>query len=365
MKKTDEKSRAEQRESQPAENVSKIKREFALDEFKLNPISSAETIKSENFSETEAPPPVSKLPLDESETDLDVENTNAAEIENPVFRKLSEPKLPALRRENRARLQIQSPTRLHFYWSVKGDSFETLHRIFGANAKNYRFVVKLLNLKTGLEEIFPVETTGSWWFDVDADSSYRAEVGFYAANRPFIRLMLSNSVETPRRNPSARPASDADWSVSADTFAQVLDNSGFRQDAFEVALAGDAAERAETATHAAFAHFFGDAENDFATDAASEMRFALLGVAAGHSLEQLREQISPTLFAKLQKNAENLSAEKALNALQNNFGGFDNEESEERLDSTVFGASLINFSRQSKRKFLPKFDSVSSFRSFN
>ena len=362
MKKTDKKPTAERKQPLAAENVSETTLEFTLDEFKLDSISSAETIKNEKFSETEALTTISKLSSDEPEIDLNFEKTDVSKIENPVFRELAEPKMPALRRENRARLQIQSPTRLHFYWSCKDNPFETLHRTLGANAKNYRFVVKLLNRKTEREEIVPVEAGGSWWFDADADSSYRAEVGFYAARRPFVRLMLSNSVETPRRNPSARPASDADWSVSADTFAQVLDNSGFRRDAFEVALAGDDAERAETATHAAFAHFFGDAENDFATDASSEMRFALLAVAAGHSLENLREQISPTLFAKLQSNAENLSAEKAVNALRKNFGGFENEEAEESLDSTVFGASSINFSRTSKRRLSPKFNPVSSSR---
>ena len=323
-------------------------KEFALGEFKVNPISSAETvrdvlIKQDIFAKETA------------QTDA------AKETENPIFKLLAEPKLPALPAENRARLQMQSPTRLHFYWSIKDNPFETLHRVFGGNSGNYRLVVKLLNQTHSREEIFPVEAEGAWWFDVDADSAYRAELGFYAPNRPFVRLMFSNAVETPRKNPSTRQESDADWAISADSFAQVLDNSGFVQDAFEVALAGDDAEFADTATRSAFANFFGEAGEDFLENDSSEMRFALLALASGYSLEDLRAQISPRLFVRLQENAENLSAEKAIAALQEHFGDFTDETaSEESLTPTVFGASLINFSRVSKRKFLPKLTPVSS-----
>ncbi len=134
---------------------------------------------------------------------------------------------------------MQSPTRLNFYWSVKTNPFKTLNRAFGGKTGSYTLVVKLVNQKTGREEISPVEAEGSWWFDVDADSVYRAEIGFYAPNRPFVRVMFSNTVETPRKNPSPRRDYSADFAVSANQFAKVLDVSGFPQDAFEVALAGD------------------------------------------------------------------------------------------------------------------------------
>lgn len=350
MKKTDKKPAISKRKKSPAA-------EDALEnseEFKIDSLSSADVIKKDYISESGAQTEIPSLTENQSGTVAGEKIKNSSESENPIFRELSEPKLPALKRENRARLQMQTPTRLHFYWSVKDDAFETLHRIFRGAASNYTLVAKLLNQTTGREEISPVPIEGSWWFNVDAASSYTAEIGFYASNRPFVRLLFSNSVETPRRNPSARQAADADWAVSAGSFAQVLDNSGFAQDALEVALAGDDAQSAETATQAAFEHFFGAPEKDFTAHDSGEMRFALLALASGYSLEDLREQISASLFAELRQNAENLSAEKASDALRENFELFSTEDAEtESLAPTVFGASLINFARVPKRKFAP------------
>ncbi len=368
MNKTDEKPIiSEQEQPHAAEEISENKREFAFGEFKLNSPSSAEMLNSKTVSEADEKAPISVSMVNKSKAEPDDKKEDSTQIDNPIFKELAEPKLPALKRENRARLQMQSPTRLHFYWSVKENPFQTLSRIFGNDAKNYTLVVKLLNQTTNREEISPIEATGSAWFNVDADATYRAEIGFYAANRPFVRLMFSNSVETPRRNPSTRQAADADWAVSADAFAEVLDNSGFTQDAFEVALAGDAG-LAESSTRAAFANFFGGAEKDFTANDSGEMRFALLALASGYSLENLREQISSGLFAGLQENGENLNAENALAALRENFNVFTNENApEETLAPTVFGASLINFPRRSKRFFkrnaLPKLLPVSSFKS--
>ncbi len=345
-------------------------RKFTLDEFKLNSISSSETVLKENVASAELNAedvfsPKKNLPQQPlGAAALNSETDDLTKIENQIFRELAEPKLSELAKENRARLQMQSPTRLNFYWSVKDNPFQTLHRVFGKNAQNYTLVVKLRNQTTDGEEVVPVEPEGSWWFDVNADSSYQAEIGFYAPNHPFVRLMFSNTVETPRKNPSPHQASAAGWTVSADSFAQVLDASGFTQDAFEVALAGDDFEAAELSTQAAFAHFFGETENDFTRNNSSEMRFALLALASGYALENLRGQISSNLFAKLQKNSENLSAEKAFAALQENFDVFAIEtEEKEFLSPTVFGASLINFPRVSKRTFIPKFSPVSSFNS--
>ncbi|MDQ3064093.1 MAG: DUF4912 domain-containing protein, partial [Acidobacteriota bacterium] len=275
---------------------------------------------------------------------------------------LSEPKLPELVKENRARLQMQSPTKIHFYWRVKTNPFQTLTRVFG-NQTNYTLVARLFNQTTEREELFPVEAEGSTWFDVDADSSYQVEIGFYATNRPFVRVMFSNILETPRKNPSPRRDYSPNFTVSANQFAEVLDVSGFQQDAFEVALAGDDVEFADNATQAAFSQIINAPKKDFDTNKSSEIRFVLLALAAGYSLEDLREHISPSLFTVLQGNAENLSAEKALSALQKNFGISADETVEEEIFApTVFGASLINFPRISKRKVLTKFSPISSFR---
>src|SRR5690606_8445408 len=152
------------------------------------------------------------------------------------------PKLPELKRENRARLQMQTPNRVYLYWSLKNNPFQILHRAFGSNTGSYMLIAKLVNETRGTEQIHAIDAEGNWWFSVEPGSTYRAEIGFYAPNRPYFRALYSNSVTTPRRAPSKLAASDADWRIGSDKFAQVLDVAGFKQDAFDVAIAGDDAQ---------------------------------------------------------------------------------------------------------------------------
>ncbi|MGH7785154.1 MAG: DUF4912 domain-containing protein, partial [Candidatus Binatia bacterium] len=181
----------------------------------------------------------------------------------PAFKQLAAVELPELERENRARLQMQSPHRLFFYWSMRHNPFQTLHRAFG-DTGSYELVAKLINLTRDTEEIHRIEAEGSTWFSVDADSAYRVEIGFYAPNRPYVRVMFSNTVTTPRKRPSPRVATSADWNVTANTFAQVLNVSGFRRDAFEVAAAGDTPNATPSVTYEAVARFVERDHSDFA-----------------------------------------------------------------------------------------------------
>lgn len=346
----------------------KIIKEFALEDFKPNPFSSSEairetTIVAEKESDYFTTETAARIDANDGKEEL------STEVEDPIFKELSEPKLPDLKKENRARLQIQSPTKIHFYWTFRENPFQILNRIFG-NRTNYQLVVKLINQTSDREEFFPIETEGSAWFDADADSTYQAEIGFYAVNRPFVRVSFSNSIETPRKNPSPRQDYSEYFAVTADQFAEVLEVSGFQQDAFEVALAGDDIETADSQTRNAFSQITGETQTGFDENEASEIRFVLLALASGYSIEDLRGQISPTLFALLQNYSEKLNTEKALAALQENFGAFNGEIIEEEyLPATVVGASSVNFPRALKRRTLPtthqtlsKFSPLSSLR---
>ena len=287
-----------------------------------------------------------------------------------AFIELSEPKLPRLERENRARLQMQSPNRIHFYWTMKKNPFQMLGKAFGGNAGNYRLVAKLINQTTGAEEIHPVEAEGDWWYDVDANSKYRAEIGFFAVNRPYFRVMFSNTIETPRKTPSPKRDVSPVFTVSADQFAEVLDRSGYKQDALEVAFAGDDLDYADFATQNAFKQLTG--RNDAVVSDSGEMRYALLALASGIRLDNLRGDISFSIYNSLKSNELSLSAEKTITALEESFGEFEEEIIEEQeIAPTVFGASLVNFPRISKRKivkkgvprdFIPKFAPISSLR---
>lgn len=326
--------------------------EFVLEDFELNPVSSAELIRSETGEGTAAPAAPQYLIEEEPAA---AEPEEIEEEIDPIFAELAAPKLPELERENRARLQMQSPNRIFFYWSIKNNPFQILQKVFSGNTGSYQLVAKFVNLKTEHEEIRAVDAEGNYWFNADSDAKYRAEIGFYAPNRPYIRVIFSNTIETPRKSPSPRAASDADWAISSNAFAEILDNSGFRQDAFEVALAGDDFAAAETATQNAFNQLIGKRKSDFSLINADEVRFALLALASGVSLEELRGQISEALFIVLQEHAASLSAENALSALKENFEVFDEEIfEEEKTGAAVFGASLVNFPRSIKKRTVPR-----------
>ncbi|MCO6509352.1 MAG: DUF4912 domain-containing protein [Aridibacter famidurans] len=289
----------------------------------------------------------------------------------PLERKLADPVLPELPREDRARLQMQSPTRLYFYWSIKNNPFKTLNRTFGDATGSYALVVKLVDHTNGTEEIYRVEPEGSWWFNVEPDSLYRAEVGFYAPNRPYIRIVFSNYVRTPRRSPSRRTDYVPRFTVSAGEFAQVLDASGYTRDAYEVALAGDDRETADSRAREALAGLLGSAGFDLSGYDGDDLRFVLLAIASGYSIRELKGQINERLFDSLSASGADFSGEQALSALQENFDVETDEISEEEeIGPAVFGLSAVNFPKRIKTRRVPtkllnklsKFDTVSSSR---
>lgn len=281
---------------------------------------------------------------------------------SPAFKTLATPALPELQRENRARLMMQTPTKLYFYWSVRENPYHLLKRAFGDDMGSYTLVLKLTELNSGVEVIHRAEAEGNWWFDVEPNGKYEAEIGFYAPNRPYFRIIYSNTIETPRRSPSTRVAGEIDWRVSASKFAEVLDVAGFTQDAFDVAMAGDDHEASEYATHRAFSHFIGSGHHDLRSIAAEDIRYSLMALAAGLKIEELRTRISPVLFAILQANAEQIAAGSAMNILSEYFDIDETEFTERQHGSAVYGASLVHFPRTLKaRRIVPKYAPLSSF----
>lgn len=269
---------------------------------------------------------------------------------SPTFKALADVKLPELQRENRARLQMQTPTRIYFYWSVKENPWAMLTNVFGSDLGSYTLVIKLIDQTYGHETINQCEAEGNWWFDVEPDRKYQAEVGFFAPGRPYFRILHSNSIETPRRSPSPRAATDSNWRVSANKFAQVLDVAGFSRDAFDVAMAGDDIALAQDASQQAFTSFIGDGEIKIDGISSDELRYALIALASGLTLEDLRGKVSPTLFAILQANAGQINAGRAMSSLTEHFEIDETEFTEEELGPAVYGASLVNFPKTLKTR---------------
>ena len=323
-----------------------------IDDFNVETVSSSAPLKFEPPVRDEET--VTEKPKNEFGEELIAQEKESPEVDpfegkSPAFIELAQPKLPQLAQENRAYLQIQSPNRIFFYWSVKNDSFETLHRALGNRAENYGLAGKLVNLSNNTEQVFPVEASGNWWFNVEPNSEYRAEIGFYTPNRPFIRLIFSNTLETPRSAPSPNTDYSEYFAVTPNQFAEVLDSAGFSQDAFDVYVAGDYPEFADEATQMAFTQLAGNENVDYSGISLYELRYVLFALASGVSLADLRQTISRTLFDFIadlaNENPDALSESKIISALEEFFGfsPFLEEGAEEFTLSPVFGASIVNF----------------------
>jgi len=326
--------------------------EFVLEE--LEPVSSAETVKTAPIK-PEEPQELAASAHVESSTPVEVEEvTSNVDIEKDslAFKELELPKLPVLERQDRARLQVQSPNNVYFYWSLRSNPFQTLSRTLGAESASYTLALRLLDTQTEREEIHAVEPEGSYWFNTDAGRTYRAEIGLYSPSRPFIRILFSNTVTTPRKSPSSRAASQSEWRVTSHKFAEVLDVTGFALDAFDVSLAGDDAEEADAWTHAAFAQLLGESEYAREDVALEDVRLAMVALASGRTLEELRWKIGPALFAILQANSERLIPEKAVATLSEYFG-IDETEFEGEEYGPAVGASLVQFPRKYYRPYSP------------
>jgi hypothetical protein len=293
---------------------------------------------------SDAPVSVSSATAHPADTKL---TSSASQLEkhSSAFAELAHPKLPPLEKHNRARLQIQSPNRLFFYWSLKSNPFRTLQHVLGRDAAGFTLAVRLVDLESEREEIFPIELEGSHWFETEAGRTYRADIGLYSTSRPFIRILFSNTATAPRRSPSPRAASESEWRVTSHKFAEVLDASGFQKDAFDVAITGNDSEIAGETTQKAFSDFVG---RKVSIDGISpeEIRYAMLAIASGRALEELRWKIGAGLFALLQTSSEKLEPSNAAAAMREHFDIDDTAFEDQEFSAAVHGASSINFPRR-------------------
>jgi hypothetical protein len=266
---------------------------------------------------------------------------------SPIFRELAEPKLPSLPMEDRARLQLQSPNRLFFYWSLRGMPFETLKKIFGTRAQNFFLAAKLVDLDSGNQTILPVESQGSFWFDVNSDTLYRAEIGFLSDSGSFVRLIYSNSLRTPRTSPSPFRDFSEKFHITTEKFAQVLDFSGFSRDALTVTRYDSETSRSQINSRIR-ALMFGERFVQISPDEEEELYFTLMSFASGISLTELRKRISQRTFDLVSAVFEKRSKERVATGLRFVFNK--EFEIEEEFAPAVFGASLINFPKWKRRR---------------
>ncbi len=65
------------------------------------------------------------------------------------------------------------------------------------------------------------------WFEVYPRHVYRADVGFHAASRPFVRLLSSNELSTPPDRASQMSAEEQEFHVKAEEYVRLLSGAGY------------------------------------------------------------------------------------------------------------------------------------------
>jgi hypothetical protein len=272
---------------------------------------------------------------------------------SPIFKKLADPKLPELPSDDRARLQLQSPNRLFFYWSSRKNPYDNLQRLFGDRFRGYDLSIRLINLKDDSVRVMPADKSGTTWFDVGSDTTYRAELGFFSQNRPFIRVMYSNEVQTPRPSPSRKLATDADFAVRTQQFADVLSASGFAHENIAQDFAFADKLLADTRAREIAARLTAEKEEAFTDISLLELRWVLVSLAGYAPLDELKQSVSPELVSWLERiEAENPDAFKPENvaaelqeSLGEEFVGMIKSgevETRKRYVHKVFGGSAVD-----------------------
>jgi hypothetical protein len=213
---------------------------------------------------------------------------------------LDEP-LPETYAADRIRLLSQSPRRLYLYWEFKNDPFETLRRAFRWQAEHYQLVVRLTDLETGMETLHLASRTRSQWFDVQQGHAYRAEVGFYAQGRAFIRLLSSERTRTPRAAVSHATDSSPQFKVTPDQFAHVLDDAGYVSDALEVSLEAADLSTQNAATRTVARELTGRGAPLMSAEELAEMRGLLASLALGADAKELQVTLSARLARWLEE----------------------------------------------------------------
>lgn len=272
--------------------------------------------------------------------------------------------LPEAYHVDRIRLLAQSPRKLHLYWEFARNPFDTLRRAFGAQAARYTLVVRLVAIETNETTWHEATTERSQWFTAQPDRTYRADVGFFAQGRAFIRLLSSNETRTPRAGVSRAAAESDEFHVSPDEFARVLDEAGYTSDALEVTLEAADLATEDEATRT-IAERLGASVSQFNATELVEWRSLLAALALGMKPDELSSMLSPAIAAWLEEmrheHSQALRAAHLLEILRSTLGiqtsliafeEFD-EEAMRRVARFVVGASDVNMPRRPFHLWMP------------
>jgi hypothetical protein len=272
--------------------------------------------------------------------------------------------LPEVYEGDRIRLLAQSPRKLYLYWGLSQDPYATLHRAFGAQAARYSLVVRLTATETNETTLHLASQTKSQWLDVQPGASYRVDLGLYAQGRAFIRLLSSNTAQTPRPRVARHADDSSEWNVSSENFAQVLDEAGYVSDALEVTLEAVDELTQDAATPALAGAFSDAAIPSMNEDELVEMRGLLAALAFGARVDSLQAVLSPTLADWLERAGRQrdvVNGERLVELLRTMLGiemsylpqNAPAEEAMRRAARVVVGASEVNLPAPTFHLWMP------------
>jgi hypothetical protein len=139
-----------------------------------------------------------------------------------ITAELEELALPAYHNANLIRAMVQDPFRVFIYWETRQESLFSSEEL-----GEFRTVLRLIEIRGGNEAFFEVGRRGRYWMTVFPDREYEFQIGVRSSRHGYIALARSNRVRTPRGTISPRAAREADYQISPEEFARVLEASGF------------------------------------------------------------------------------------------------------------------------------------------
>ncbi|MGH9837852.1 MAG: DUF4912 domain-containing protein [Blastocatellia bacterium] len=124
------------------------------------------------------------------------------------------------------RAMVQDPFRLFVYWQLKDDPFDRLGRIFpGHESEKFHTALKLVDETNNIAVFFDAAFAREYWFSVFPDRAYHVELGVRSPRYGYIKLLNSQTVQTPRGGPSDQIAEEETYRIEADDYLQVLRES--------------------------------------------------------------------------------------------------------------------------------------------
>lgn len=122
------------------------------------------------------------------------------------------------------RVLVQDPFHLFVYWQLKDNPFDRLRRIF-PDGEEFQTVLKLIDEGAQIAVYFDAAFAREYWFDVFPGRTYRVELGVRSPRYGYIKLLSSQTVETPRGTISDQAASEPEYQIAPDDYLRVLRES--------------------------------------------------------------------------------------------------------------------------------------------